>query len=252
MTKFNLFPILFAIIMAMSFLTSCEKEELTNVASPEIAKTILPDASFKKQLEITDQAGNVALFEIGATDSKLLANFDNTSISFELGIADVATTSVEHKENNESENEKNITPDKNRKLVTIQLVSYHTINGNEVDNYRINFSETIKRQLRAENVATRIKLSPSTTSITNKTEGWWFYTPYCGKVITYGDGGVVKTGVTVYRAYLSGSTWYQSAIHTYYFYNNSYCTKCAHGVTYLDDIWVFQDVLSGVSVYFAC
>jgi hypothetical protein len=85
-----------------------------------------------------------------------------------------------------------------------------------------------------------------------RTSGWWFRTPYCGKVICYGDGGQIKTGVTGCRAYFSGGYWRQSAVHTFYFFNNAYCTKCAHGVSYLDDIWVFQDVLTAVYVYAGC
>lgn len=246
MKKTNFIPALFAVIMAVFFLVSCQKEVPTP-ASSNTEAIVLPDATFKKQIEIQDAIGNLALFEVGASSESLLSKFDQNSLSFDFNI-DSDNTTATHDDDNTT-----TTPaiDKNRQLVTIQLLGYKTTNNTEIESYRINFSEGIKAVIKSENAAMRINLTP-TTNINNKTEGWWYYTPYCGKVNTYGDGGIKQTGVTVYKAFLSGSIWYQAAVHTFYFYNNSTCNKCAHNVTYLDDIWVFQDVLTSVSIFASC
>lgn len=231
------------------FAAGCEKE--VPVKSPE-ATGALPTAQFTKQLTIGANNRSSASFvvELGANDQRILDQLNATSFRLSLNNADTAQADVSVHEEHQDAVPPALKP--GQKIVSIRVLGANS--SEAIEHYSIDFSDEFKRLARKEGIATRIQLSPdeSLPMQSAKAAGWWFRTPYCGKVTCYGDGGSIKTGVTVYRAYRVGNTWYQSAIHTFYFFDNASCTKCAHGVTYLDDIWVFQDVLRRVDIYAGC
>lgn len=234
------------------FAAGCEKEMPAN---SQEAIEVLPAASFTKQLTIGANNRSAASFvvEVGASEQRLLDEIDASSFSITLNPPELPSNSAEINEfNHEAPQDVvdfGLKPD--QKYVTIQLVGAFAKEAFE--GYTITFGDQFNKMLREENVAMRIRLRSAEASgrAPVVAPGWW-RTPYCGRVNLTGDGGNIKTGVTVYRAYLSGSVWRQSPIHTFEFFNSTYCTKCAHNVAYLDDVWVWRDVLKNLTHSSGC
>ena len=232
----------------LTFTVGCEKEVPVPAANGQDA---LPEARFKKQLSIGAQNRSDASFvvEVGASEQRLLNEIDASSFLLALN-PDAGSSESQGEEAHEDAALATLKPGQN--VVSIRVLGVNA--SKAMESYTIDFSDGFKRLARKEGLATRIVLRPdeSLPAQTAKAAGWWYRTPYCRKITTYGDGGSISTGVTVYYAYLSGSVWRQAPLHTFYFFHNASCNSCAHGVSYLDDIWVFRDVLTGVTISMGC
>ena len=232
----------------LTFASACEKE----VPAPATnGQDTLPEARFKKELTIGAQNRSDASFvvEVGASKQRLLDAIDANS--FRLSLNEAASSAVYLGEEAHDDSVlATLLPDQN--MISIRVLGVHA--NQAIEGYSIDFSDGYKRLARKAHLATRIVLRPdeSLPTETAKAAGWWYRTPHCRKVTCYGDGGNISTGVSVYYAYQSGATWHQAPLHTFSFLRNASCNACAHGVSYLDDIWVFRDVLTSVTISMGC
>jgi hypothetical protein len=220
--------------------TGCEKRTVMDVAT-EAQST--PTVSFKKQLTLDRIGGKTVMLEVGATDQALLDQLEAKQFGVAVNgpTSEVTETSHSHAKQGQPN------PVLPTRFVTVQVLGAY--GDQEISNYTLTFDAGLQDLMRREKVGMRIILAASQhEEPSGKTAGWWYRTPYCGKVVCNGDGGQIQTGVITYRPTSTG----QLPVHTFYFFNSAPCTKCAHGVNYLDDIWVFQDVLTSVVVYTGC
>jgi hypothetical protein len=234
---------LFMLALVALTATGCEKDA---VAEATEQAQIPPVASFKKQVSLDQADGKSILLEVGATDQALLDQLNASSFTVDLNAPATEAVDESH-EHAKADPALTTLPSRH---ITVQVLGADA--DQEISSYTINFSDGLKDLMRREKVALRIKATPAAYEPAAKTAGHWHRTPYCAKVTAYGDGGQIQTGVSVYRAYLYGNTWYQAHLHTFYFYYNATCTRCAHGVSYIDDVWVFQDVCNGVYFSYSC
>ena len=223
-----------------AMISACQKEDLSTNAT-----AATPSSSFvKKQLAIDDVNGKAVLIEVGASDINLLDQLQASQFTVELGMPTADAPETAHAPHEKS-NPTTVIP---QRYVTVKVLGGYT--NAEIEGYTLSFSKALQDLLRREKAGMRIALQPSdvTPPIATRTSGWWYRTPYCSKVICYGDGGQIPTGVTTYRPTSVG----QSAVHAFTFFNSASCTRCAHGINAIDDIWVWQDVLRSVGVYGYC
>jgi hypothetical protein len=86
MKKFNLIPVFFAVIMAVFFFASCEKEVMTDVVTETNNSEILPTdntvAKYQKEVTLKDVTGkNTVKLLISADKQEILDRYDNNSFN---------------------------------------------------------------------------------------------------------------------------------------------------------------------------
>jgi len=220
----------------------------------------MPEATFKKQISLDQADGKTIVLEVGATDQALLDQIEARHFTVDLNVPEMNDGEESHgctqahsdEESHEDAKAKPVEPLPSR-FITVQVLGAYA--EKEIHSYAIHFSDAMQDLMRREKLGMNVILSGSEYEPAAKTNGHWYPTRACARMRLNGDGGQIKTRVQTYRAYLSGNTWVRgSALHTPYleFLNYVYCTKCAHGVSRIKDVWVIQDVLSTVWVLDAC
>jgi hypothetical protein len=224
--------------MATGLITGCQKNLVEEAASQN---AWVPTTVAAKQIEVPTAEGKTIVMEVSASDQALLDLVSPKHFAADLNNVTVAVDEA-HSET------KQLAPDPQ---MPTRYLSIHVLGADiegGMETYTIHFSDAFQAIMRREQAGMHINLQPSTQDPAGRTSGWWARTPYCSKVTCYGDGGAIPTGVITYRPTNVG----QSPVHQFYFFNSASCTKCAHNVNALDDIWVFQDVLSSFTWSFSC
>lgn len=249
----------------MFFFVSCEKETPIS-ENINIEKSFpMPIGAYKKNLQVPDMAkGFTFTFEITSNNQKVLDAFDEQSLTLQVNIPEEKDNVVDPNsvpeyiaEHLKGGDEKVTTFDANRHFVTIQPTNIvnNNLEEEEITNYDVSFSDKVREQLRSLNAATILKLNQPKASF--KTEAWWLYLPYSKTVRLKGDGGNIPTKVHINYAYNAGPYWANAWLHTgITFYNCIYCSICSHQgngtPNYVDDVYIYQDVLCGWTTYSAC
>ena len=258
MKKFNLIPVFFAVIMAVFFFASCEKEVMTDVAGVQNTGTDLqkqplnqtatnlqaevaaqfPEGQYKKQVSVPDASRAYTFtFEVASNSRELLAQFDQSSISVELSDYDAGSDpkgAVAHHEEEEPSSNTNA-PLAKRKFISVNLVGLNTpVTISEIPIHRVTFSGKLLSVLQRENAATAIDFGPVTVEegAARATYTLWNNNKW---VKMWGN-----CSVYTYRAYTSSSTSYYH--HSHGVYSFSQCDVCCPSYS---SMWIRKIVTVG-------
>lgn len=227
----TVFPALFLGLMLM--FSACQKEEVVETAMPDQE---LPTAAFKKQLAIQTAGGETAMLEVGASDQALLDRLDARDFSVELNPTGGEAAEETHVDGNEVATKPVITA----RFLTVQMLGAYS--EADIISYRVNFGSAFQDLVRREKIGMRIILSPSEYTPDDRIAAYWRRTDPCKWLRCFGDGGQISTKVHIWKRTTS---WQHLLAHDMHFYNYQTCTACHHTNCYrLDDIWVYDDVLS--------
>lgn len=274
MKKFNLIPVLFAVIMAMSFLTSCEKEE-TKVVSDNVWDVNKYITAATEQITVPIAHSNhKAVFEIGASDPTFLRAVSANDITFKW-LSDAELEEANNMQQNEGEvastpeNDKIVGEklDRNR-FVSIKLTKIQDVDSeSDIRPYNVAFSQNLQNYLRDNKISLSISFEDNLAYFTGSSRACssgCYFNNYNKSIALFGDGGVVKTFVATSWSNYNSQCWtplYDCIDNPFgncteawairedqSFYNNGRCSVCPYNsAKWVRWIWLDYDVLSSYS-----
>lgn len=278
MKKFNLIPVFFALIMAVFFLVSCEKEDVTN---PINSTTVLDKSSKDShtpidvskapyQKEITTKGIGESrrydfTFKIASNDANLLRSFDNSSITFEFlndkAVGDIlqqSSPSTDMQNNEKPSMGDDVTVRNSNTYVAVTLIKINSpLELATLPAYDMRLSEKALDAIRAMKAQTifdfgEIQVYSSDNSRACSPCSIWNNNKVvkiladCGSVGTRTDNYWAYTNSnTIY--YLNSSNWNNVAGNYTGFKCNSIISSCCvNSSAWVRRVLVLQDVVTGL------
>jgi len=268
MRKINFIPVIFATIMAMFLVVSCDKEEAVEATNSIAATGIISNTTHTPidinnapyQKEITTKGTGASriydfTFKITSNDANLLRAFDNSSVTFDflgdeavteaiqnISIADTqsevasATTDIDNNATN------------NNRFVSIALTKIISpISLEELPPYDLRLSEQILDVIRKAKAQTVFDLGEIQVYTTHNNRACNPCTIWNNNKIVkiVADCGSVTTRTDNYWALANSSTLYYLNSSNY-FKCNSIISSCCVGNVWVRRVSVLQDVVVGL------
>ena len=270
MKKFNLIPVFFAVIMAVFFFASCEKEDVTNPVSENTWDANKCIAAATQQITVpVAHSNHKVIFEIVASDQTFLRNINASDISFKwLSEAELAEANDMQQPEKETKNNKIVGEklDRNR-FISIKLKEIRDVDSeSDIRPYNVAFSQNLQNYLRDNKICLSLDFDDEILYFTGNTRacsgGCTFYN-YNKSIALYGDGGIYYTYAgsawsnygsncytplyDCYYSYGNCSIGYALNIHQCFLYSGR-CSVCPYNTSkWVRKIWQDYDVLTGYS-----
>ncbi len=267
MKKFTLIPVLFAVIMAVFFLASCEKEEVVKTTNNVAATDKIDNATHTPvdinnapyQKEITTKGIGASraydfTFKITSNDANLLRAFDNSSVTFEFLSKEAAAQAMQNISTADTQCEtdsattaidKNAANGNTFVSVTLTKITSPTSLA-ELPPYDLRLSEQVLDVIRKAKAQTVFDLGEIQVYTTDNSRACnpctiWSYNKIV-KIVA--DCGNVSTRTDNYWANAGSSTIYYLNSST--FKCNSVISSCCVGNVWVRRVFVLQDVVVGL------